>query len=224
VERQTANGQQTVRRRWKRADGRGGGHAECPPRRGQACPVAYWRSSTFLKARRARKENLRSMEQCLRAKAGKHRLLARALFHDCSRAPSRGQLHHGAHRAAGPQRIPQHTHADGSTASHDGITATRSGVLSSGILAFCPRFRENRFVGRNSAVLSLRAEGQRVEEPKGPRVKASQAGVRGDKMRWVLSIMSWSAMQVRSRQLAADHRRDGARLRWPQIGGRIATR
>ena len=51
-------------------------------------------------ARRARKENLRSMEQCLRAKAGKHRLLARALFHDCSLAPSRGQLHHGAHRAA----------------------------------------------------------------------------------------------------------------------------
>ena len=87
---------------------------------------------------------------------------------------------------------------------HDGITATRSGVLSPGILAFCPRFHENRFVGRNSAVLSLRAEGQRVEEPKGPRVKASQAGVRGDKMRWVLSIMSWSAMQVRSRQLAAD--------------------
>ena len=98
-----------------------------------------------------------------------------------------------------------------------------SGVLSPDILAYCPRFHENRFVGRNSAVLSLRAEGQRVEEPKGPRVKASQAGVRGDKMRWVLSIMSWSAMQVRSRQLAADHRRDGARLRWPQIGGRIAV-
>jgi hypothetical protein len=30
------------------------------------------------------KETLRSMEQCFRAKAGKHRLLARTLFHDCS--------------------------------------------------------------------------------------------------------------------------------------------
>ncbi len=38
-------------------------------------------------------------------------------------------------------------------------------------------------------------QGQRVEEPKGPRVKASQAGLRSDKMRWVLSIVSWSAMQ-----------------------------
>ena len=47
--------------------------------------------------------------------------------------------------------------------------------------------------------------------------------MRSDKMRWVLSIVSWSAMQVRSRQLAADHRREGARLRWPQIGGRVTV-
>jgi len=32
------------------------------------------------------KENFKSMEQCLRAKAGKHRLSARTSFHDCSLA------------------------------------------------------------------------------------------------------------------------------------------
>src|SRR5262245_12779642 len=37
------------------------------------------------------KEKLRSMEQCFGAKAGKHRLLARTLFHDCSIWQARGE-------------------------------------------------------------------------------------------------------------------------------------
>jgi hypothetical protein len=36
------------------------------------------------------KENLKSMEQCLRAKAGKYRLFSAALFHDCSMRHERG--------------------------------------------------------------------------------------------------------------------------------------
>jgi hypothetical protein len=36
------------------------------------------------------KEDLKSMKQCFSAKAGKHRLLARTLFHDCSMTEARG--------------------------------------------------------------------------------------------------------------------------------------
>jgi len=49
--------------------------------------------------------------------------------------------------------------------------------------------------------------GRKVKGSKSRRVqelKRARQVWRGDKMRWVLSIMSWSAMQVRSRQLAAD--------------------
>jgi len=45
----------------------------------------------FLARRAPRaKEKLRSMEQCFRAKAAKHRLLAGTLFRDCSMVQARG--------------------------------------------------------------------------------------------------------------------------------------
>ena len=41
---------------------------------------------------------------------------------------------------------------------------------------FVTIFSNNRFVGRNSEILSPRRRGQKVEESKSPRVKGSQAG------------------------------------------------
>ena len=58
-------------------------------------------------------------------------------------------------------------------------------------------------------VLSLRREGQKVEESRGPRVKASEAGPSGDKMDWVLSVLSNSMGEARTEGTARQAQGDG---------------
>jgi len=87
------------------------------------------------------------------------------------------------------------THADGSTAPHGGIGATALVPCRPVFWHIVHDFTKIDLWGETRKFCHRGRQGQRVEEPKGPRVKASQAGVRGEKMRWLLSIVSWSAMQ-----------------------------
>src|SRR5262245_61841555 len=104
----------------------------------------------FLEWRAPRaKEKLRSMEQCFRAKAGKRRLSARRLFHDCSTEHARGE-------DRGTRGEAQWTKSKLDVRNSREVRNLKFEVRQASrlVLSVLSRNRGNRFVGRNSAVLA----------------------------------------------------------------------